>query len=126
MAKLIRKDIINKIAEKTGFKKQDIKRMFEVFEEIVCREITKGNTILFRKLFTIMPTVRTGNKYNINTEQVEYKEEYVSVKITPSTYLKRIVREKSQMTKKDRQRSIEKQMAALQERLKRLDEDSTE
>ncbi len=100
--------------------------MFEVFEEIVCREITKGNTILFRKLFTIMPTVRTGNKYNINTEQVEYKEEYVSVKITPSTYLKRIVREKSQMTKKDRQRSIEKQMAALQERLKRLDEDSTE
>ncbi len=126
MAKLIRKDIINKIADKTGFKKQDIKRMFEVFEEIVCREITKGNTILFRKLFTIMPTVRTGNKYNINTEQVEYKEEYVSVKITPSTYLKRIVREKSQMTKKDRQRSIEKQMAALQERLKRLDEDSTE
>lgn len=120
---LHKKEIVDKIAERTGLKKKDIKWMYEAFREIIYEELAKGNSVLLRKLFTIMPTVRTGNKYNINTKEVEYKDEYVSVKTIPSKALKEHVRGKAKLSKKDKQLAIEKQMAALQEKLKMLDEE---
>ena len=123
---LHKKEIVDKIAEKTGLKKQDIKWMYEAFREIIYEELAKGNSVLLRKLFTIMPTVRTGNKYNINTKEVEYKDEYVSVKTVPSKALKEYVRGKAKLSKKDKQRAYEKQMAALQEKLRMWDEELEE
>lgn len=123
---LHKREIVNKIAERTGFRKQDIAIMLSEMKEIMRDELVKGNSISIRNLFTLEPTIRTGNKYNLKTQEVEYKEEYVSVKAVPSKTLREYVRNNSKLTKRDKQMIYEKQMALLQKRMQLLDEETEE
>lgn len=60
---LHKKDIVNKIAERTGFRKQDIAIMLSEMKDVMREELVKGNSVSIRNLFTLAPTIRTGNKY---------------------------------------------------------------
>lgn len=123
---LHKKDIVNKIAERTGFRKQDIAIMLSEMKDVMREELVKGNSVSIRNLFTLAPTIRTGNKYNLISEEVEYKEEYVSVKAIPSKRLRQYVRENSKLTKRNKQKVYEKQMALLQKRMELLNDETEE
>lgn len=120
---LHKKDIVNRISKETGLRKQDIKWMLEALKEIIYEELVHGNSISMRNLFTLAPTIRTGNKYNISTREVEYRDEYVSVKATPSRAMREYVRNNSTLTKRDKQLVYQKQMDALRAKMKMLEEE---
>lgn len=120
---LHRKEIVNKISKDTGLKKQDIKLMLTALKEIIYEELVHGNSISMRNLFTLTPTIRTGNKYNISSREVEYRDEYVSVRAIPSKAMRDYVRSNSKLTKRDKQLVYQKQMAALEAKMKMLEEE---
>ena len=49
---LHKKDVIDRISDKTGLYKKDIKEMIDAFREIVYEELKEGNEIGLNNLFT--------------------------------------------------------------------------
>ena len=47
------KELINRIAEKTGLYKKDIKKMLLAFKEVVYDVAEEGEELLLKELFTI-------------------------------------------------------------------------
>lgn len=123
---LYRKDITNKIAEKTGLYKKDIKEMLNAFREIVYEELQEDNTIFIRNLFKIQPvTMNSRLTFVPSTKERRYIEERKTVKMIPSEKLKQIIRGENDDTDDDELIAIEKEIAklqALQEKLKNRSE----
>lgn len=121
---LYKKELTNKIAGKTGFKKQDIREMLDTFREIVYGELQEDNTIVLKNLFKIQPiTMKPRERFNPLTRETEYIKEHKAVKMVPSETLKQIIRRENMDTDVDanaEKLAIERQIAALQAKLRRI------
>ena len=85
---LYKKDVIDKLSEKTGLYKKDIKAMLVALNELVYEEMDNDNAILLNNLLKIEPvTVKERNRYDIVRDRVYLDKEHRNVKITPSTNL---------------------------------------
>ena len=85
---LYKQEVINKLAEKTGLYKKDIKAMLVALNELVYEEMDNDNAILLNNLLKIEPvTVKERNRYDIVRDRVYLDKEHRNVKITPSTNL---------------------------------------
>lgn len=86
---LYKQDVVNKLAEKTGLYKKDIKAMLAAFNELIYDEMNKSNSILITNLFKIEPViVDLRKRYSPFVNNRYYIEErHKSVKIIPSSNL---------------------------------------
>ena len=92
---LYKQEVINKLAEKTGLYKKDVRAMLLALNELVYEEIDADNAILLKNLFKIEPvTIKARNRYDIVRDRVYLDKEHRNVKITPSVNLVNSVREK--------------------------------
>jgi len=92
---LYKQEVINKLAEKTGLYKKDVRAVLLALNELVYEEMDADNTILLKNLFKIEPvTVKERNRYDIVRNRVYLDKEHRNVKITPSVNLVNSVREK--------------------------------
>lgn len=113
---LHKKEIVDKIAEKTGLYKKDIKEMIDSFREIVYEELKEGNEIGLNNLFTIKTVVKeAGDGFNPILKIYEYRDEHRTVKMIPSASLKQTIREFDKGDD-DEEQLIARQIAALQEK----------
>ena len=63
---LYKQEVINKLAEKTGLYKKDVRAVLLALNELVYEEMDADNTILLKNLFKIEPvTVNQRNRYDI-------------------------------------------------------------
>ena len=86
---LHKKEVINKLAEKTGLYKKDVRAVLMAFRELVYEEMDADNIILITNLFKIEPvTVEARKRYSLYLDDKYYiDKEHKSVKITPSENL---------------------------------------
>ena len=85
---LYKQEVINKLAEKTGLYKKDVRAVLLALNELVYEEMDADNTILLKNLFKIEPvTVKERNRYDIVRDRVYLDKEHRKVKITPSINL---------------------------------------
>lgn len=92
---LYKQEVINKLAEKTGLYKKDVRAVLLALNELVYEEIDADNAILLKNLFKIEPvTINARNRYDIVRDRVYLDKEHRNVKITPSVNLVNSVREK--------------------------------
>lgn len=90
---LYKQEVINKLAEKTGLYKKDIRAVLDSFHELVYEELNADNTVLLKNLFKIEPvTVKERNRYDIVRKRVYLDKEHRNVKIIPSTNLEKCVK----------------------------------
>lgn len=76
------KGIINRIADKTGLKKKDIKDMLLAFKEVIYDIVDEEETLYLRDALTIKPIdVKGRNRYIAPYEHTIYEEEHKSVKV---------------------------------------------
>ena len=76
------KGIINRIADKTGLKKKDIKAMLLAFKEVIYDVVDEEETLFLKDAITIKPIdVKGRNRYIAPYECTVYEEEHKSVKI---------------------------------------------
>ncbi len=76
------KGIINRIADKTGLKKKDIKDMLLAFKEVIYDVVDEEETLYLRDALTIKPIdVKGRNRYIAPYEHTIYEEEHKSVKV---------------------------------------------
>ena len=63
---LYKQEVINKLAEKTGLYKKDVRAVLLALNELVYEEMDADNTILLKNLFKIEPvTVKQRNRNNL-------------------------------------------------------------
>lgn len=75
------RDIINRIADKTGLKKKDIKAMLLAFKEVVYDAVDEEETLFLKDTLTIKPiNVKGRNRYIAPYEHIIYEKEHKSVK----------------------------------------------
>lgn len=92
---LYKQEVINKLAEKTGLYKKDVRAVLLALNELVYEEIDADNAILLKNLFKIEPvTINARNRYDIVRDRMYLDKEHRNVKITPSVNLVNSVREK--------------------------------
>ena len=90
------KDVIDKLSEKTGLYKKDIKAMLVALNELVYEEMDNDNAIILNNLLKIEPvTIASRNRYDIVRNKVYQHEAYQVVKITPSNNLRDSVRKQN-------------------------------
>ncbi len=78
-------EVINKLAEKTGLYKKDVRAVLTAFHEMVYEEMDADNQILLKNLFKIEPiTVKERNRYDLARKCMYLEKEHRNVKITPS------------------------------------------
>ena len=53
--RLLKQDVINKLAEKTGLYKKDVRAVLDSFYELVYEELDADNSILITNLFKVEP-----------------------------------------------------------------------
>ena len=83
-----RQAVINKISEKTGLYKKDIKAMLMAFKEVVYEELAQNNNIFIYNLFNIAPVRRKEKRqYDIRKDVMYVRKECNGVKIKPSENL---------------------------------------
>lgn len=51
--RLLKQDVINKLAEKTGLYKKDVRAVLDSFHELVYEELDADNSILITNLFKV-------------------------------------------------------------------------
>jgi nucleoid DNA-binding protein len=82
------KEVINRIAEKTGLRKQDIKKMIIAFREVVYDVISEEKSLFIKELFHIKPVeIKGRNRYIAPYHKAIYQDKHKSVKIIPSKKL---------------------------------------
>lgn len=87
------KDIIDRIADKTGLYKKDIKEMLMAFKEVVYDVMEEGDNLFLKEVFTVKQVnVKGRNRYIAPYEEIVYQEEHKSVKIIPSRNLIDVVK----------------------------------
>ena len=78
---LYKKDVIDKLSEKTGLYKKDIKAMLVALNELVYEEMDNDNAILLNNLLKIEPvTIPPRNRYDIVRDKVYQHEAWGSLK----------------------------------------------
>lgn len=93
---LYKKDVIDKLSEKTGLYKKDVKAMLVALNELVYEEMDNDNAILLNNLLKIEPvTIPPRNRYDIVRDKVYQHKAYQVVKITPSNNLRDRYREQN-------------------------------
>ena len=85
--RLLKQDVINKLAEKTGLYKKDVRAVLDSFYELVYEELDADNSILITNLFKVEPiTVDSRKRYSPYVDDNYYIEkEHKTVKITPAS-----------------------------------------
>ena len=80
--RLLKQDVINKLAEKTGLYKKDVRAVLD-------EELDADNSILITNLFKVEPiTVDSRKRYSPYVDDNYYIEkEHKTVKITPASNL---------------------------------------
>lgn len=87
------RNIINRISDKTGLKKQDIKEMLLAFKQVIYDVIKEDDDLFLKEVFTIKTVdVKGRNRYIAPYEEIVYQEEHKSVKIIPSRNLINVVK----------------------------------
>lgn len=91
---IYKKDLVNRIAEKTGLKKKDINEMMAAFLDVIYEVLEEGGSLQLKNLFTILArTVKGQNKYIAPYQDYVYQEEHKTIKIIPSQNLVNVVKE---------------------------------
>lgn len=117
------KDIINRLHEKTGFKKQDLKEMLSAFKDVIYEAMISNEGLILREVCTMKPIIAEGIELYIpSSKEYTYIPKHSRVKITTSRKLNEAVNENRLCSEDNNERDvILKQMAELKERLKMLD-----
>lgn len=93
--RLLKQDVINKLAEKTGLYKKDVRLVLLALNELIYEELDADNAILLKNLFKIEPiTTKERNRYDIVRDRVYLDKEHRNVKVTLSTNLVDSVKKK--------------------------------
>lgn len=93
---LYKQDVINKLAEKTGLYKKDVKAVLLALNELVYEEMNNDNAILLKNLFKI-ESVMTKERQRFSGVINRYYTDkpHKNVKITPSINLTDSVRKQN-------------------------------
>lgn len=117
---LHKKDVIDKISDKTGLYKKDVREMIDTFRELLYEELKEGNEIALNNMFNIKTVpVKAGDKFNPRLNIWEYRDEHRTVKMIPSANLKQAIREHDKGDD-DEEIMIQRQIAALQAKQARI------
>ena len=117
---LHKKDVINKISDKTGLYKKDVREMIDALIEMVYEELKEGNEIGLNNLFTIKSVVKeVSHAYNPFYRIWEDRDEHRTVKMIPSYALKQTIREYDK-GEDDDEKFIARQIAALQAKQEKI------
>lgn len=82
---LCQKDIIDKLFEKTGLYKKDIKVILTALNELIYEEMDNDNVILFNNLFKIEPVMtKDRQRFSGIINQYYVDKAHRNIKITPS------------------------------------------
>lgn len=88
------REVINRIADKTGLKKQDIKLMVIAFKEVVYDVVEEEKTLFLKEVFQIKPVDIKGRKrYIAPYHKAIYQAGHKSIKIVPSKKLLEVIKE---------------------------------
>lgn len=87
--KLLKQDVINRLAEKTGLYKKDVRAVLDSFNELIYEEMDANNSIIIATLFKIEPiTVDARQRYSPFVDCKYYiGEGHKNVKVTISPTL---------------------------------------
>ncbi len=87
------RDIVNRIADKTGLYKKDIKEMLLAFKEVMVDVIEENETLFLKEIFTLKTiTKKARNRYIAPYGKIILEKEHKIVKILPGTRLTELVR----------------------------------
>ena len=87
------RDIVNRIADKTGLYKKDIKEMLLAFKEVMVDVIEENETLFLKEIFTLKTiTKKARNRYIAPYGNINLEKEHKIVKILPGTRLTELVR----------------------------------
>lgn len=87
-----KKEIADRIAEKTGFYKKDVKMMLSAFADVLEESLSKGDTVFFKEVFTMKPvTVKARDNYSPYHHKMMHLDEHTVVKIKLGKRLKESV-----------------------------------
>lgn len=87
-----KKEIADRIAEKTGFYKKDVKMMLSAFADVLEESLSEGDTVFFQEIFTMKPvTVNARYRFIPYSQKMVYQDEHTVVKIKSGKRLKECV-----------------------------------
>lgn len=87
------KGIIDRIADKTGLYKKDIKEMLLAFKEVVYDVAEEGDELFLKEVFTIKPIkMKARKRYIAPYKEIVYQDEHKTLKIIPSRLLLEVVK----------------------------------
>lgn len=91
---IFQKDIIDRISEKTGLKKKDVKAMLFAFKEVIYESVEEGCELFLKNVFTIKYGKAQGRtRYVPPLGKHIYVDEHTTLKIVPSQKLQEIIKE---------------------------------
>lgn len=95
------RDIVNRIADKTGLYKKDIKEMLLAFKEVMVDVIEEDESMFLKEIFTLKTiTKKPRKRYIAPYEKTILEPEHRIVKILPGSRLTEIVRDHQNVTDK--------------------------
>ena len=77
--RLLKQDVINKLAEKTGLYKKDVRAVLDSFYELVYEELDADNSILITNLFKVDARIIRGKAVASVYIDVDYMSNYYGV-----------------------------------------------
>ena len=87
------RDIVNRIADKTGLYKKDIKEMLLAFKEVMVDVIEEDESMFLKEIFTLKTiTKKPRKRYIAPYGKSIMEKEHKIVKILPGSRLTEIVR----------------------------------
>lgn len=88
------RDIVNRIADKTGLYKKDIKEILLAFKEVMVDVIKEDESMFLKEIFTLKTiTKKPRKRYIAPYGKTIMEKEYKIVKILPGSRLTEIVRD---------------------------------
>lgn len=88
------RDIVNRIADKTGLYKKDIKEMLLAFKEVMVDVIEEDESMFLKEIFTLKTiTKKPRKRYIAPYGKTIMEKEHKTVKILPGSRLTEIVRD---------------------------------
>lgn len=84
-----KKEIVNKMAEKTGLYKKDIREMLFTFQEVIQEAMQDGDRVLLHGFLTIKPVlIREKQYYNLQEQSLKTKPAHMIIKCYPGSELR--------------------------------------
>ena len=123
-------EIINRIADKSGLKKKDVKKMLMAFKEVIYDVMKEGNVLFLKNIMTMKTViVPPFNKYLATRKDYVYQEEHRRIKIVISRKFKEAIKasdydneaeDEFDENTTDKKSAIQKQIRELQAMLENL------